>query len=109
MSRTPRRRSKSATLFETADWLDPISLLAALKEPASTVRTNATRPVVFSRIEVIEDPRGIQCRSILPRARDQPRQPTHGVNLLLCLTGFALELRAAVDVNGLTSDPAGFV
>jgi hypothetical protein len=52
-SRTPRRRSKRATLFETADWLDPISLLAALKEPASTVRTNATRPVVFSRIEVI--------------------------------------------------------
>jgi hypothetical protein len=53
MSRTPRRRSKRATLFETADWLDPISLLAALNEPASTVRTNATRPVVFSRIEVI--------------------------------------------------------
>jgi hypothetical protein len=56
MSRTPRCRSKRATLLDTADWLEPISLLAALKEPASTVRTNATRPVVFSRIEVIYVP-----------------------------------------------------
>jgi hypothetical protein len=33
-----------------------MSLLAALNEPASTVRTNATKPVVFSRIVAIYDP-----------------------------------------------------
>src|SRR5258708_31210810 len=55
MSRTPKGRSNRATLFGTADWLEPISLLAALNEPASTVRTNATKPVVFSRIVAIYD------------------------------------------------------
>jgi hypothetical protein len=30
-----------------------MSLLAALKEPASTVLTNATSPVVFSSMEAI--------------------------------------------------------
>jgi hypothetical protein len=30
-----------------------MSLLAALKDPASTVLTNATSPVVFSSIETI--------------------------------------------------------
>jgi hypothetical protein len=54
--RTPKRRSNRATLFETADWLEPMSLLAALNEPASTVRTNATKPVVFSRMVAIYDP-----------------------------------------------------
>jgi hypothetical protein len=56
MRRTPKRRSNRATLFETADWLEPISRLAALNEPASTVRTNATKPAVFSRIKAIYDP-----------------------------------------------------
>jgi hypothetical protein len=53
INRTPSRRSNRATLFETPDWLEPMSLLAALKEPASTVLTNATSPVVFSSMETI--------------------------------------------------------
>ena len=42
INRTPSLCSNRATLFETADWLEPLSLLAALKEPASTVLTNTS-------------------------------------------------------------------
>jgi hypothetical protein len=44
MSFTPSRRSRAATLFEIADWLDPTSRLAALNEPDSIVRTKAMSP-----------------------------------------------------------------
>src|SRR5260221_1871778 len=53
MSFTPSRRSRAATLFEIADWLDPTSRLAALNEPDSIVRTKATSPVVLSRMVVM--------------------------------------------------------
>src|SRR5258708_33260620 len=56
MSFAPRRRSRAATLFDTADWLDPITPLAALKDPDSTVRMNATKPVGFSVIAVTFPP-----------------------------------------------------
>jgi hypothetical protein len=53
MSFTPSRRSRAATLFEIADWLDPTCRLAALNEPDSIVRTKATSPVVLSRMVVM--------------------------------------------------------
>jgi hypothetical protein len=53
--RTPSRRSRRATLFETAEGLEPMKRAALENEPESTVRTNATRPAVFSRIVVIQE------------------------------------------------------
>jgi hypothetical protein len=41
--------------LETADGLEPMKRPALENEPESTVRTNATRPAVFSRIVVIRD------------------------------------------------------
>jgi hypothetical protein len=77
MSFTPSRRSRAATLFEIADWLDPASRLAALNEPDSTVRTKATSPVVLSRMVVIVSSPKNQAVGVLSAAVVQGNMRTH--------------------------------
>jgi hypothetical protein len=51
----PNRCSSRATLFDIAEGVVPSRSEAALKEPVSTVATNAVSPAILSEIAVIQD------------------------------------------------------